>query len=529
MASRPGQTVSNPSPGATAASLRYGDDGREGPDGLTPEQRKAAGARARRLSIGAGPGTGKTTVSAQRFGVERFSPDNRHDSRAVVAVSFTRSATRTLVQRIQRLWGPHAIRWPHRVITLDTIMVDLLHELLRSQMLAWPGGHTELDVEDSWASYGSRDRSFLRYELRLQDSKVEICLEKVRKPIFVVDPRRCAQLMRLGVCTHDDVRAVLVMALQRDDIRTFVQARLAQRLRALIVDEVYDANDLDIDVIELAVEAGANVTLVGDLWQAMYVFRGARPEVVPQLLDRQGFRSATLTQSFRWQTGEQASLADQLRGGASVTLPRIGGEHVADLNIVLASRWAPLWELGPRVLPIGFQSFKGGSEEAAAILVLNHVTRSLFSTDAIYLKEAVTALAIVDEAFLVEAESRLQQIVDVLNRDEKPAQLKAHVKTAYQLLSELIADYSPRRLKPVRANYTNRLRNIQARLLHPTRPVPGLTAHQAKGAEWNAVGVCLEDSERNRLADGLSVENETDRRLYVACTRARVRTVEVVA
>ncbi|MET8520863.1 UvrD-helicase domain-containing protein [Nocardioides sp. NPDC004968] len=521
--------MTSPSPDATAPTPGFGGGDRGGPGGLTLEQRRAAGAPSRRLSIAAGPGTGKTTVSARRFGVERFAPDDRHDARAVVAVSFTRSATRTLVRRIQRLWGPHAIRWPHRVITLDTIMVDLVHDLLRAQLLVWPDDHTELDVEDSWASYGARDRSFLRYELRLQGAKVEIHGIRLNKAIFVVDPKRCAQLMRQGICTHEDVRAVLAMAIQRDDVRAFVQTRLAQTIRALIVDEVYDANDLDIDVIEIAVEAGVNVTVVGDIWQAMYVFRGARPEIVPQLLDRQGFRTLRLTHSFRWQTDEQARLADGLRSGASTTLPEVTGEQVADLDVVLASKWASLWELGPGVFPIGFQAFKGGPEEAAAILVLNRVTRSLFSTDAIYVKEAITSLAIAEENFPNVAEPRLQEIVDVLSRDAKPAQLKVHVKTAYQLLSELVEDHSPRRLKPVRANYTNRLRDIQTRLLHPTRPVPGLTAHQAKGAEWDAVGVCLDDSERARLANGLSVESETDRRLYVACTRARGRTVEVVA
>lgn len=513
---------------ATAPTPATGG-GRGGPGSLTPEQRRAAGALSRRLSIGAGPGTGKTTVSARRFGVERFAPEDRQDPRAVVAVSFTRSATRTLVRRIQRLWGPHAIRWPHRVITLDTIIVDLLHDLLRAELLVWPGGHTELDVEDSWASYGTRNRSFLRYELRLRGANIEIHGIKLNKAIFVVDPKRCAQLVRQGICTHEDVRAVLAMALQRDDVRAFVQSKLARTIRALIVDEVYDANDLDIDVIELAVEAGVNITVVGDIWQAMYVFRGARPEVVPQLLDRQSFRTLRLTHSFRWRTDEQARLANGLRSGVSTTLPEVTGEHVSDLDIVIASKWASLWGLGPRVFPIGFQAFKGGPEEAAAILVLNHVTRSLFSTDAIYVKEAITSLAIAEKDFLYVAEPRLQEIVELLSRDAKPAQLKVHVKTAYQLLSELVEDHSPRRLKPVRANYTNRLRDIQTRLLHPSRPVPGLTAHQAKGAEWDAVGVCLDDHERTRLAEGLSVESDTDRGLYVACTRARVRTVEVVA
>ena len=41
---------------------------------LTEQQRLAIGTRTARLFIEAGPGTGKTTVSAIRFGVHRFQP-----------------------------------------------------------------------------------------------------------------------------------------------------------------------------------------------------------------------------------------------------------------------------------------------------------------------------------------------------------------------------------------------------------------------------------------------------------------------
>jgi DNA helicase-2/ATP-dependent DNA helicase PcrA len=70
--------------------------------------------------IEAAPGSGKTTVAAERFGILRFSPNR--DDRAVVAVSFTRSATAELGQRIRRRWGPSALAWPHRVVTLDTVL-----------------------------------------------------------------------------------------------------------------------------------------------------------------------------------------------------------------------------------------------------------------------------------------------------------------------------------------------------------------------------------------------------------------------
>ena len=117
--------------------------------GLTDEQRLAATASAGAIFIEAGPGTGKTTVSAHRFGVQRFDPARRGDHRAVVAVSFTRAATWNLWHRVRRTWGPSAVAWPHRIVTLDTIMEELLKDLLRCGLVRWPGGHTELKVEDS--------------------------------------------------------------------------------------------------------------------------------------------------------------------------------------------------------------------------------------------------------------------------------------------------------------------------------------------------------------------------------------------
>lgn len=121
---------------------------------LTDEQLVAAGTSCSRVFIEAAPGSGKTTVAAQRFGVLRYTqrvlPNGRPDSRAVVAVSFTRSATWELRQRVRRSWGPTALTWPHRICTLDTLLCDLLQDLLLCGLVQWPGGHTTLEVHDSW-------------------------------------------------------------------------------------------------------------------------------------------------------------------------------------------------------------------------------------------------------------------------------------------------------------------------------------------------------------------------------------------
>jgi DNA helicase-2/ATP-dependent DNA helicase PcrA len=502
---------------------RVVSDDPSGVSGLTKQQRVAAGTRTARLFIEAGPGTGKTTVSAHRFGVHRYEQDAHSDPRAVVAVSFTRAATLNLVRRVQRLWGTRAVTWPHRVVTLDTIMYDLVHDLLRAGLLKWPNGHTELRVEDSWSSFSGSTWNRTMYWFTVTRGRVQVHRGFVESRRSSVPATVSASLLEEGICTHQDVRDVLELALTDSLIVTYVRERLGASMRALIVDEVFDANDLDISVIEMAVDAGVAVTLVGDPWQALYVFRGARPEVVPLLLQRRNYRTLPLTQSFRWQHPDQERLAEDLRAGRPVSLQVTSHEtDLAGLDVVLALWWKKLWELGPGLLPLAFHAFKGGHEEAAATLLLNHATRSIFSLDATYLNDALTALAITDRDVPRQIEPQLQAITETLR-----AGGKASVTAAYIQMADLVSHISPRRLRQAHHSHTSRLAMVQDRLAYPGRPVPGLTTHQAKGGEWEAVGVRLTAEERNTLAGGLEVGRDTDRKLYVACTRAHLLTVEV--
>jgi DNA helicase II / ATP-dependent DNA helicase PcrA len=188
---------------------------------------------------------------------------------------------------------------------------------------------------------------------------------------------------------------------------------------------------------------------------------------------------------------------------------------------VLSVQWKQLWELGHSVLPLAFHAFKGGYEEAAATLLLNHLTRRALGFDATYLADAMTALAIQDRDTPRQLEPALQGVMETLRNGRSAA-----VTSAYNQLVDVMKTVSPRILRAPRAAHTGRLAAIQSRLTG--RPVPGLTTHQAKGGEWNAVGVRLTDGERGALAGGLSVDEDTHRKLYVACTRARRRTFEVV-
>jgi DNA helicase-2/ATP-dependent DNA helicase PcrA len=493
---------------------------------LTVEQRVAAGTATRGVFIEAGPGTGKTTVAAHRYGALRYRAVHRNDPRAVVAVSFTRSATWTLRRRVHRFYGPASTSWPHRIVTLDSIMVELLHHLLATGLVRWFGGVTELKVEDSWSVLGETFWTKRTYRLRLAEGKVVGEVEHAEKAAQRPDLKAIGEKLSAGICTHEDVRAVVAEALAVNDLKASLRARLAASTRALIVDECFDANELDIAILHLAVDAGIDVTLVGDPWQALYLFRGARPELVWNLITKTGLRVLPLTQSFRWRSEEQASLALDLRAGIGVTLTALGADEIAEaaVEVVLATEWKPLWELGEMVLPLAFHAFKGTAPEAAATILLNQVTRSVLGEDATYVRDSLTALAIDDPAVSRQLEGALAQVLELLKTPGRPA-----AAVAWDELVRVLGTVSPRHIQPAHWRYTDRLQLVATRLAHQHRPVAGLTIHQAKGREWDAVGMRLSEAQRALLATGLSSTDDIARKIYVGATRARRHTYDVGA
>ena len=239
--------------------------------GLTDEQLIAAATAAPAVFLEAAPGSGKTTVAAQRFGALRFGrrlhAAGAVDTRPVLAVSFTRSATAELRQRVRRSWGPSALAWPHRICTLDTLVNDLLHDLLAGGLITWPAGHTQLDVKDSWKAlvrhgFGTAQRG------AEVDAEGVVTVRVVRRydyPRAVPEPIPMRVELAAGRCTHEDVRRILQRSLKdREDVRQRVRERLAKSVGALIVDEVYDANGLDLYLIRQVAMAGASVTVIGD-------------------------------------------------------------------------------------------------------------------------------------------------------------------------------------------------------------------------------------------------------------------------
>lgn len=488
-------------------------------EALTAEQARAAGSTDAYTYIEAAPGSGKTTVAAERFGILRFSP--HRDDRAVVAVSFTRSATAELAQRIRRRWGSSALIWPHRVVTLDTVLCDLLTYLLRRGLLHWPGGHAELTVHDTWkvrlAHHWKRQQPYLTVD---DDNNIAVTAGWARDHDNRVDLEPFREAVCAGECTHDDIRRVLATTLNRPTIANAIAERLQDTIRALIVDEVFDANPLDLWLVDIVCEQGIDTSIIGDPWQALYRFRGARPEHVPNLVQEKGFIRRPLTKSFRFRTQEAQALSARLRAGQPVTIPF--GTSL-DADVVLAGTWKNLWGSGDNVLPLSFSSTPENPTEAAAILLLDRVTQITLGQHATFLGEALTNLGITDPEAVARMSQPFTEILEVLaSADPKSAD------AAWTKLVGVVRTESPREFPRKHPTQVARLEKIRQALRSDTpKFIPGITIHQAKGREWDTVAVRLTDGERETLARGLDGLNEEHRKLYVALTRSRVRTISI--
>ncbi|RSS46545.1 UvrD-helicase domain-containing protein [Streptomyces sp. WAC08241] len=480
---------------------------------LTPEQLLAAASTRRLLYIEAFPGSGKTTVSNQRFGFHRFA--RTADHRAVVAVSFTCSATEEIRSRVSRQWGSSALGWPHRIVTLDTILNDLLVHLLWSGILQWPGNHLELDVLDSWRTHlptiYTRDKPVLALD---GTCIVAGSIRQVEREGHV-DLAAFTSAIGEGRCTHENVREVLQAALRIEGIRASVKTYFATTIRSLLVDEVYDANDLDLEIIRLAADAGLSVTLVGDPWQALYGFRGARPENVPRLLGLLDFERVKLQTSFRWRGSiSQEVLAQRLRCKERACLSTGTAQ---DVDVVLARQWKMLWDADSQVLPLAIARGRMGRfQEAVCTLLLNELAQNAIGRPAVFLNDARTTLGITDNEIPTKLRPHLQS---VLGRLKGQGDLGA----IWASLVDTVVTMTP--IEPAttqRRTPRTALSSLRMRLeIDRGSLVPGLTCHQAKGREWNRVGVRLEEADEEALRRGLNPGDEAHRALYVALTRAR--------
>ena len=469
------------------------------------------------MNIVSAPGSGKTTVAAERFGYLRHKPTM--DRRGVIGISFTRSAAAELSSRIMSRWGSSALCFPHIVSTFDEFHVRLLHNLLAAGGIRWPAGLTELTVIDEYrglpgfrwlAAGGYRRAALVNANREVYSGSVRVT--QPRSGIGNVSQHR--EHLSNGIVSHEDVRSVLLSAFGDPGLVTWIEAWIKACYRALIIDEIYDADPLDLSIAGMSAIAGLDVTLIGDPWQALYGWRGATPERVAYLLTATPFVHYELPESFRFEGEQMPALAENLRAGLPVSIPIVSSTNV---DVALARRWRDLWQVGDNILPLAFRTVGNGIDAMLNIL-LDHVTRSCLGRRAFGLQAACVQLGLDELSFSERQPAIITPIVEQLVAGRPAVEVLG-------LLRDAAVTFGARR-RPNRLREESELiRQLELealqRRLGRRDLIPGLTVHQAKGCEWQRVGVALRSADLRRLSEGLHELEPEDCVLYVALTRAR--------
>ncbi|HQZ33355.1 MAG TPA: UvrD-helicase domain-containing protein [Ilumatobacteraceae bacterium] len=478
---------------------------------LTDEQGPPATSRSQRTLVIAAPGSGKTFMAVERFGVLRYN-HHEQDHRGVAAVSFARSASEELLMRIRRRWGGQAVRWPNRVSTFDELHRSVLRHLLDRGLLTWPNGHTNLQVKDSWGRTPGSSSRLKKGKpwLTIGIDDGNICIveqtEGRRSTVVFVKRKPYEEQLGAGVCTHDEVRAALAAALGADqvEIRQAICDFLATSYSHLVVDEIYDLNELDLELLSACDDAGVGLSMLGDPWQTIYEFRGSRPDLVKSFADERKFDRHEVVGSHRYKTVEMQQLAKRLVEGDVFSVA--GAEPGRIPTVVLARRWSPLWD--QTELPVipsgcGGKLDQTSPASAAFVLLLNEVTTELFNVAVTGFGEAQIALRWDGDR------GALREAREALATGGSPADI-------WKLLHAL--DQSGQVWPEPKVTAAKHLDRLIAVLSGGPTPILGTSVHQAKGLQWPHVDVL--DPARAFANYRLRQDSADDRLLYVALTRA---------
>jgi len=242
--------------------------------GLNPAQRLAVTHEGPALIVRAGPGTGKTRALVHR--VAYLLERRQVPPESILGLTFTRRAAEEMAGRVQRLLPDFP--------GLDRLTLGTFHAL-GLKLLSEQGFTREVADEERRRILLKEVAKQHRLPLAGLDRQISCAKQALYGPGEVPQGETFpppeafaayeALLEREGLWDYEDLLAQPVRLLQEDQgLREGIRAHFAH----LLVDEYQDLNEAQYLFFRALAGPGAEIMVIGDPHQAIYGFRGARPE-----------------------------------------------------------------------------------------------------------------------------------------------------------------------------------------------------------------------------------------------------------
>jgi DNA helicase-2/ATP-dependent DNA helicase PcrA len=262
--------------------------------GLNAGQREAVTHQGGPLLVQAGPGTGKTRALTHRLAylVSRRGVDPGQ----ILALAFTRQAAGEMAGRVRDLLPPGPGQDRLTVKTFHGLGYQILREHLGAarEVLAEEKRRALLRelARSCQLPYGALERAVTRHKQALAEAggpsqggcgsaEAADFQEEEARPYLAAFRAYEDALERRGLWDYEDLiaRPALLLARQAE-IREHYRARF----RHLLIDEYQDLNAAQYHFFRSLAGPETEIMAIGDPHQAIYGFRGARPEYFSRFL-----------------------------------------------------------------------------------------------------------------------------------------------------------------------------------------------------------------------------------------------------
>lgn len=282
---------------------------RETDAGISASQREAIMHGTGPCLVVAGPGSGKTSVIIQH--IHKLLTVDHIPSTNLLILTFTRAAANEMRRRFRRqypdlgkdlIFGTfHAICY-QILRTSDTTRAyhlipdtERLHILKRVLEELQYHSYTDRNgMERILREISRRKNTMPRQTLPAESETIP---DDEEPDIRKIQERYDRYMQAQGVIDYDDM-VVSCFALLRDHPK--VLHRWSERFSYILVDEFQDCNDYQYAVLKMLCGLSGHLFAVGDDDQAIYGFRGAKPQIMQDFLqDYPGTHLVRMEENYR--------------------------------------------------------------------------------------------------------------------------------------------------------------------------------------------------------------------------------------
>lgn len=263
------------------------------------------------------PGSGKTEVIAAK--VAKEVRDWSHFPAGIAVLSFSRSATGELVERIALARRGSRSTFPHFVGTVDSFFLKQIVNPLAHRLTGFKGrdGDFAIRVVDEQAVCFHRTKykighehipanrfdwnpSAGRFVFRHPVLPKQRAMNALNLEQYQLDDLAAAKAAfnANGFATYKDVERLALEILSSGHFTEYVD-RLVTRYPYIMIDECQDLSADQIAIFARLAERGVTFHLIGDLEQAIYLFRNCKPEDVAEFVRALGCKEMLLRRNFR--------------------------------------------------------------------------------------------------------------------------------------------------------------------------------------------------------------------------------------